>query len=77
MTRRNWASVIAVVWFILALPKPAQPYGIAFVGAVIVWAFWKTRREMKSGKIDQHDGVDCRCAWCVEQEKEEELDDAR
>jgi hypothetical protein len=67
MTGRNWLSVIAVVWAILALPHPARPYGLAFVGAVIAWAIWKVNREDRP-----HDDAVCRCDWCLEQEKEEE-----
>jgi hypothetical protein len=60
-----------VVWAILALPHPARPYGIAFVGAVFVWGMWMVWREDRQGFQRRTDGVDCRCKWCVKQEEQE------
>ena len=55
-------GLVAVVWAILTLPKPAQPYGWAALGALFIFGMWM----LKNGKI--HDGIDCRCKWCRAQE---------
>jgi xanthosine utilization system XapX-like protein len=64
---RTGTGLVAIVWMLLTVPRPAVPYILAFIGVVGVWAAWKVKREGPG-----HDGVNCRCKWCKKQEKQEE-----